>query len=203
MFKQLEPFVPNGSIPLLKDLLADESFHLVVSKPRSTKHGDFKPPNKGQVPRLSVNGNLNPYAFLITLVHEIAHLKVWHQHQNRVKPHGLEWKNTYTQLLQRFVDAGVFPKDLQAALVNHCKKPGYTSGTDEALVRALRAYDAEQPFFNLDELPIGSHFKLGKRIFKRGEKLRKRYLCEEVATGKKYRVHALAEVIPVPSVKIS
>jgi SprT protein len=202
MFDSLEPFVPEGSLPLLKDLLAGEDFHLVVSKPRSTKHGDFKPPQNGNVPRLSVNGNLNSYSFLITLVHEIAHLKVWHQYKNRVKPHGNEWKNTYAQLLMRFIQAGVFPAELQPVLINHCKKPGYASGTDEHLTRALRNYDNVSRLMCLDDLPVGSHFKLGKRTFKLGEKLRKRYLCEEVHSGKKYRVHALAEVIPLPSMKM-
>lgn len=202
MFNSLEPFVPEGSVPLVKDLLAGEEFHLVVSKPRSTKHGDFKPPQRGQVPRLSVNGNLNSYSFLITLIHEIAHLKVWHVHKNKVKPHGKEWKNTYAQLLRRFIEAGVFPDELQPVLINHCKKPGYASGTDEHLTRALRKYDNPSPHISLDELPIGSHFRLGKRTFKLGKKLRKRYLCEEMPSGKKYRVHALAEVIPLPSMKM-
>jgi hypothetical protein len=203
MFESLEPFVPKGSLQMVKELLANEDFHLVVTKPRSTKHGDFKPPQNGQVPRLSVNGNLNTYSFLITLIHEIAHLKVWHQYKNRVKPHGKEWKELYAQLLKRFVQAGVFPKELEPALRNHIKKPGYASGTDVDLTRALRKYDEDNNQVSLDDLPAGALFMLGKRTFKRGEKLRKRYLCEELATGKKYRVHALAEVIPLSSVKIS
>jgi hypothetical protein len=127
---------------------------------------------------------------------------VWHQYENRVKPHGNEWKNTYAQLLMRFIQAGVFPAELQPVLINHCKKPGYASGTDEHLTRALRNYDNVSRLMCLDDLPVGSHFKLGKRTFKLGEKLRKRYLCEEVHSGKKYRVHALAEVIPLPSMKM-
>ncbi|HAD34265.1 MAG TPA: hypothetical protein DCF44_07170 [Chitinophagaceae bacterium] len=44
---------------------------------------------------MSVNGNLNSYHFLITLLHEIAHMLVWEQFRNRVKPHGLEWKHVF------------------------------------------------------------------------------------------------------------
>ena len=38
--------------------------------------------------RISVNGNLNKYSFLITLIHELAHLLTFTQYKNRVDPHG-------------------------------------------------------------------------------------------------------------------
>lgn len=202
MFDQLRPFVPESSLPLIERLLAGEDFHLVVSKPRRTKHGDFKPPQNGQAPRLSVNGNLNRYSFLVTLIHEIAHLKVWRQHKNWVKPHGKEWKSTYSQLLQAFCEANVFPEDLRKVILQHSNCPGYASGTDEALTKALRKYDRLNGTVYLDELDLGATFKLGKRTFRLGEKLRKRYLCEELSSGRQFRVHAMAEVIPLSSLKI-
>ena len=39
-----------------------------------------------------MNNNLNKYSFLITITHEIAHMMIWEKHQNKVDPHGEEWK---------------------------------------------------------------------------------------------------------------
>jgi len=199
MFEKLAPFLPDGAMPLVQELLKGESFHLVITKPRSTKLGDFKPPLKGETPRLTVNGNLNPYSFLITLVHEVAHLKVWNKHKNRVKPHGLEWKNMYAELLLPFMQQGVFPPEIASEVSAHLKNPGYSTATDHELTVALRQYDDTATLPTLDQLTPGSVFELSNRTFKLGEKLRKRYICTDLTNGRKYRVHALAQVKPITS----
>lgn len=200
MFDKIDPFLPPGAVNIVAEILSGESFHLVITKPRKTKLGDFKPPKPGETPRLTVNGNLNPYSFLITLVHEIAHLKIWNTHRNKVKPHGAEWKNMYSALLSRFVQAGVFPAEIAEEVTNHMLNPGYSSVTDHQLTLALRKYDDHQNVLpTLAELPDGSLFLLANRKFKRGEKLRKRYVCTDLADGRKYRVHALAQVLPITS----
>jgi hypothetical protein len=48
----------------------------------------------------------------------------------------------------------------------------------------------------LEDLSEGDEFLLGKRNFQKGEKLRKRYRCEQIGTGKAYLISAIAEVIP-------
>ena len=199
MFDKIDPFLPSGAVALVAELLKGESFHLVITKPRSTKLGDFKPPQKGETPRLTVNGNLNPYSFLITLVHEIAHLKIWNKHRNRVKPHGDEWKKLYSELLEQFVKAEIFPPEIAKEINNHLQKPGYSTATDHELTVALRKYDSQSALPTLDELLPGSVFELSNRRFKLGEKLRKRYICTDLANGRKYRVHALAQVKPITS----
>jgi hypothetical protein len=197
MFKSLEPFLPAGALPLVEAMLAGENFHLVVTRPRTTKYGDFRPPKPGETPRLTVNGNLNRYAFLITLVHEVAHLKVWNSHRGKVNPHGKEWKLAYAELLKVFTGKGIFAPELEPVILAHIKKPGYSSGTDHGLTLALRTFDRKIGERMLQEINPGSVFVLGKKTFKMGEKLRKHYLCTDVQTGRQYRVHALAIVQPV------
>jgi len=194
MLDDLTPFLPQGTVPIIEQMLKDESYHLIVSRPRKTKLGDFRSPRPGETPQLTVNGNLNPFSFLITLVHEIAHLKIWNKHKNKVKPHGSEWKNLYAQLLSEFIGKELLPKHLEIALKNHIAQPKYTTGADIKLSLELRKYDEANNFTTLSELVEGTQFKLGKRAFILGEKLRSRYLCVDVENGKKYRVHGLAQV---------
>lgn len=202
MLEKLAPFLPEGALPIVQNMLREESFHLVITKPRKTKLGDFKPPHKGDTPRLTVNGNLNPYSFLITLVHEIAHLKIWHQHQNRVKPHGNEWKACYKELLLQCVGRQIFPNDIEQIVINHANKPGYSSASDAELTLALRAFDTPNGMQTLNELQPGAKFTLNNRSFVIDQKLRTRFLCTDLHNGKKYRVHGLAQVEPFHSAKL-
>jgi SprT protein len=202
MLDPLAPFLPDNAVPVIAEMLKNENYHLVVTKPRTTKFGDFKPPVGKRTPRLTVNGNLNQYAFLITLVHEIAHLKVWNTHKNKVKPHGIEWKTCYASLLQQCVDEKLFDSALEPVVKQHIKKPGYASGTDRNLTLALKKYDEGTQAPTLEDLPMGAPFRIGKKVFIKGKLMRKRYLCEEQATKRQYRVHALAEVEQLTSVKL-
>jgi hypothetical protein len=203
MLDQLASFLPENAVPVVHNMLQNESYHLVVTKPRTTKFGDFKPPRGNEIPRLSVNGNLNRYAFLVTLVHEIAHLKVWNRFKNKVKPHGPEWKQCYAMLLQECLDANLFNEHLEPVIARHMKKPGYASGTDHTLTLALRKYDKGNRALTLDQLPMGAAFRIGKKTFVKGKLMRKRFLCEERETKRQYRVHALAEVEPLSSLKLA
>ena len=65
-----------------------------ITKPRKSKLGDFRILINGRG-QISVNENLNRYAFLITITHELAHAFVWKRYKTRVMPHGKEWKSTF------------------------------------------------------------------------------------------------------------
>jgi len=203
MLKELEPFLPQGALPKIMDMLKDESYHLVITKPRKTKLGDFRPPKKGETPKITVNGNLNPYTFLITLVHEIAHLKIWNSHKNRVKPHGREWKDLYSDLLKQFVHQSIFPTEVEAVIQQHIKKPTYSSHSDTELTLALRKFDEPSSTVELNSLEIGQPFELANRKFVIDKKLRTRFLCTDLENQKKYRVHGLALVTPLHSKELA
>ena len=64
---------------------------------RNSRYGDYTAPRNGQNHLITVNHNLNKYAFLITLVHEVAHLVTYNNHRHRVSPHGGEWKPSSTR----------------------------------------------------------------------------------------------------------
>ena len=59
--------------------------------------------------KITVNGDLNPYSFLITTIHEFAHLVTFEEYQGRVKPHGKEWQLTYSKMLYPVIEDGGLP----------------------------------------------------------------------------------------------
>lgn len=161
-----------------------------------SKHGDFRAPFNGRPHRISVNRSLNPYAFLITFLHEIAHLIVWETHGRKVKSHGIEWKSTFGVLLQEYIEAGCFPEDLEDILMRHALKPRASSSSDQKLLMALRSYDdAPTRVTLLEELQENALFALPNgRIFRKGKKRRTRYLCQELSSRRAYTISQLAEV---------
>lgn len=178
------------------ELLRSEPVQLRISRPRKTKFGDYRFPDKTGRHRISVNANLNPYAFLITLIHEMAHLKAFKDFDKTIKPHGSEWQSTFRKLSSPFIDAGIFPDDIKHHFINSLNKGSASSCTDVNLFRQLKVYD-ETPshIVTLEELPIGAIFAIGKdKIFRKGPKLRKRFKCLNLINKREYMVHPLAEV---------
>lgn len=191
----LSRYVPEASIPILKNWFTQTPFILNITKKRTTKLGDFRGEVGKQLCKISVNQNLNSYSFLITLTHEFAHLLVWNKYKNKVNPHGKEWKNTFTELLIVLLENNIFPDDLTPMVVKHAKQPKASSQADVQLTKALNNYNPTNDLVHLMELEQGTIFSLNNnRTFKKGEKRRTRYLCEEVTTKKKYLIHGVAEV---------
>ncbi|MGZ3952143.1 MAG: SprT-like domain-containing protein, partial [Flavisolibacter sp.] len=138
--------------------------------------------------RISVNGNLNKFAFLITLLHELAHLLAFENFGNRIAPHGREWKDIFGKLLAQFIEHNIFPHDIKRSLLDSLHDPAASSCSDENLLRVLKRYDESQTHLVfVEQIPEGSLFRTHDgKVFRKGEKIRKRYRCEEVKTKKIY-----------------
>ena len=166
-----------------------------MARERKTVLGDYRHRTHRKNHRISVNGNLNAYAFLITLLHELAHLLAFENFGNRIAPHGIEWKKVFGQLLAQFIEHNVFPDDIKKALVQTLHDPAASSCSDEDLLRVLKRYDErETQLVFVESIPDGALFRTHDgRIFRKGEKMRKRYRCEEVKTKKIYLFSAVYE----------
>ena len=199
MKKELEilsTYVPAESLPILNNWFTQKPFKLKIPKKRVTKFGDFRATLKNEPHRISVNSNLNPYAFLITLTHEFAHLLVWDKHQHKVKAHGIEWKTEFATLMKVLLKKNVFPDHLNRVLQQHLKNPPASSARDINLINELKKYDIPSNTIQLVEVPEGSTFSLNnKRFFIKGNKRRTRFLCKEISSKKEYLIHGVAEVL--------
>jgi len=201
--------LPPAATGYVAQLLRQRSLAVRISPPRRTKLGDHRPPRRDErLHRISINDDLNPYAFLTTLLHEIAHADVWEAHRGRwrrPKPHGREWKAAFGGLLGPILVKRWLPPDVADALASFRERPTAASCVDRGLVLALARYDrdaASRP--RVEDLRPGTYFRVdGGRVFRLGRRARTRYLCVEQGTGAEYRVHALAiaEVVAAPAVR--
>ena len=192
----LAAFLPDNTYTYVVEYLHRYKVHLTVAKARSSVLGDYRNAYKDKHHRISVNGNLNKYAFLITLLHELAHLLTFERYKHTVAAHGKEWKQTYSNLLAVFLDHNIFPDDIRQALLHSIQNPAASSCAEVHLTRVLANYDARKPdVFLLEQLPQHTRFatKDGRQFIK-GDKLRKRYRCEEVKTGIVYLFSPVYEV---------
>jgi hypothetical protein len=192
----LDDFLPPGSFTMVEEYLHHYKVHLTITRSRATVLGDYRHAINGKNHRISVNGNLNQYSFLITLLHELAHLLTFQQHGNRVAAHGREWKKQFGEILKTFINADIFPPVIRESLLKSLHNPAASSCADDALIRVLRNFDEKRDGIHLvEELNKGEIFVIkGGRVFKKGEVLRKRIQCTEMQTGKTYLFSPVYEV---------
>ncbi|RYZ28562.1 MAG: hypothetical protein EOO10_09125 [Chitinophagaceae bacterium] len=192
----LQSYLPPNTYGPVLHYLQFYKVHLTVAKERKSILGDYRHRHGGQTHRISVNGNLNPYAFLITLLHELAHLLTFEKWGNRVSAHGKEWKAVFGQLLAQFIEHDVFPADIKTVLLQSLHNPAASSCADEVLLRTLRNYDEQKGNSHFVEtLPEGALFKTHDgRVFQKGQKMRKRFRCMELATKRMYLFSPVYEV---------
>ncbi len=190
----LEKYLPSHAVAPVFEMVRDSNVHLKIVNERVTRHGDYRRMPDG-VHQITVNANLNKYRFLITLVHEISHLVAFERFGRTIKPHGEEWKFTFQKLMLPFIRPEIFPVQLLPLIAKHFRNPKASSDTDARLSVALKKFDPENDKNYIFELPVGGLFKIyNGKVFKKGQKLRKRYECLEVSTGKVYLFQPNAEV---------
>lgn len=192
----LNAYLPKGAFPLVEKYLVAHKVHLTITRERSTVLGNYQGGYRGKNHRISVNGNLNKYAFLITLLHEFGHLLAFEKFGTRIAAHGPEWKREYGRVLASFISRKMFPAPIEFELLATLKNPAATSCAETSLLRVLRKYDVHKPgFYLLEELPENSFFRIKNgSIFCKGLKKRTRYLCWEVGTKKQYMFSPVIEV---------
>lgn len=191
----LQKYLPELAVAPSFALIQQHGVHLKIVNHRVTRHGDYRKLPNG-LHQITVNASLNKYRFLITLVHEIAHLVAFEKYGRFIKPHGIEWKRTFQHLMIPFIRPEVFPSKLLPVIANHFKNPKASSSTDARLSIALKSFDVEERKNSyVFELPMGSTFRLyNGRLFKKGKKRVKRYECIELSTGRLYLFQPNAEV---------
>ncbi len=185
--EKLIPFLPPEFIDFVKNELGDkENLEIRIAKPRFSKWGDFRKVNAHYV--ISINSNLNPYQFLLTLLHEYAHYLAHMKFGSSIKPHGQEWKNTFRNILLDLVRSGKLPYELKESINHYAKNPRAAVTTDLNLKRALEKFSYKtniKPII-LQDLEPGSKFIFNGRLFERLEQRRKLIKCRDLKKDKMY-----------------
>ena len=206
---RLRPFLPRGTEALIAGLLERQAVDVRLSRPRRTKLGDHRPPGRGRdLHRITINDDLNPYAFLTTLLHELAHAATWERHawrRRRLRPHGAEWREEFAAVVRPVVAGGTLPDDVAEALARALARPAAATCSDRGLLLALGRYDRVDPrLVRVEEIAAGGWFRLDNgAVLRAGRTLRTRRRCFDARSGAEYRVHGLARVEPVPPPPVS
>jgi SprT protein len=194
----LNHYMPAGASEKMLEYLHRYKVHLTITRTRKSILGDYRHATGSDHHRISVNGNLNKYAFLITLIHELGHLITFQQYGNSVQSHGKEWKLAYRHILEDFMKLKLFPADLHQTLLRSLHNLPASSCSDVNLTRVLKNYDEGEKTVLAEDIKEGSLFKTSDgRVFKRGKQIRKRIEGTEIPSGKLYLFSPVYEVEPV------
>lgn len=190
----LARYIPEHAVRPVFELIVSNQVHLKIVNERQTRHGDYRRSLNGKH-EITVNASLNQYKFLITLIHEIAHLAAYEKFGRHIKPHGNEWKITLQRLMVPFIRPEIFPQHLLPLLARHFRNPSASSDTDTTLSLALKQFDQQNDKNYVFEIPYGSIFRISNgKIFKKIAVRTKRFECLEISTGKTYLFNPNAEV---------
>jgi SprT-like family len=191
----LSKYLPEHAVSLSFELIKTNNVHLKIVNERQTRHGDYRKGISGKH-EITVNANLNKYRFLITLIHEIAHLVAFEKYGPKIKPHGLEWKYVFKNLMLPFIRPEIFPNSVLSLVARHFINPTASSDTDARLAFALKQFDEQKTNSSfMHSVPNGSLFRIKNgRIFQKKGLRVKRYECLEIKTGRIFLFNANAEV---------
>lgn len=194
--KFLENFLPPDTFGMVMPYFTHHTIHLTLTHERKSVLGDYRNPTRDfPYHQISINLNLNPYSFLITLLHELAHLLTYVHFQNSVSPHGKEWKTQFRHILIPYIGKKIFPNDVEKALVAYMHNPAASTCSDARLFKALYNYDERKPNHKLvDDVEIGQWFEAEGRVFEKVEQLRTRCRCLCLRSRKMYFFQGIIEV---------
>jgi len=194
----LKPYCPSGTLSLVDSWLKRRKFQLRISKERVSKLGDFRPATLSQPVRISVNNNLHPIEFLITLAHELAHFDCYSRFRKRRKPHGTEWKEKFRSFLQEIIDSGAISSEICDAIIRcYFLRERIASSPCALLKEELNGQSSEHEDV-VQDLETGEMFELRNgRQFVKGERIRTRYKCKDLINGKYYTIHPMAVITKI------
>ena len=189
-------YVPEAAADYCIDLWKLYNFTLNIKGNRKTKLGDFRVDRVGEKVSISVNGTLNPYAFLVTYLHEVAHLRTWQEHRAKVKPHGEEWQNHFRLLMQPMLTSEIFPPEVLKPLKKYMQSPAASTASCQPLWIALRTFDesTDENTLLLAHIADGDKFRFSDTVYQKVEMRRTRALCQNLSNGRRYLISKAAQV---------
>jgi SprT protein len=193
--EHVRPYLPEAAAEYCIELWRRYDFTLKIKGDRKTKLGDFRVVKASGAVTITVNGTLNQHAFLVTYIHELAHLLAWRKHRSSIKPHGPEWQAQFQLLMQPLLTPEVFPAVVLAPLKRYMQRPSASTASCQPLWLALRSLDeASESSILLAQIPDGARFRFCQTEYLKVEKKRTRALCQNLSNGRRYLISTAAQV---------
>lgn len=194
--KILEKQIPVAALQYAIELWHEMPFSFTLSRSRSTCFGNYIFRNGHH--KITVNHDINQYAFLITYIHEIAHQRTFQQHQGKrrkILPHGKEWKMNFQKLMQPLLNTTIFPESLLIPLTQYMQNPAASSVSFMPLAAALRGFDdIQEEGHELAQIAVNQTFEFRGKTYQKIENRRTRVLCMEVATQRRFTIVGIVKV---------
>lgn len=200
-YNHLVPFIGEKAALFIDVQTKGLVFHLKVTKARETKYGDYSSPIKNKKQRITINGNLDKYSFLLTLLHELAHLMVFENYDKKVKPHGKEWKYCFSQILLKAINDNIFPLSVNETINKYyINKQSFTHNSRVKISNAIDKELGIPESIRLENIPINKTVLLinGMTVTKLEQK-RTRCICRNLEDRRLYYIHKFIEVESVIS----
>jgi len=185
-----------GSERLLEQWLDGAQIRLKLSRSRSTKHGDFRFPRNGLPAVITLNHDMHPVEFMITLSHELAHYRAWKRYGRSIRPHGEQWKHEFRWMLKEMIESGILEPEVSRAIYQcYFKRERIGSSAGEPILRVLGKAGKDSGFTRVADIPEGTVFRLRNgKVLVKGIKLRSRFRCRDPKSGRDYSVSPMAEI---------
>lgn len=188
-----EKHLPINAVDYCYSISNNYDFKLELSFDRKSKFGHYKYWPQTKSHSISINRGLSKPLFLITFIHELAHLDVMVEFGRNIKPHGKEWKNAFRGLMLPILNPENFETKLLSTLARHLKNPKASLSADSDLWHLLHPNTSSNSL-SLKDIEVGNNFVFKNRIFKKVKTRRTRALCYEARSGNNYLIPLLAKI---------
>ena len=194
--------VPAYGLPVVSRVVRAYDFAFRFAQSRRSKLGDFTRTAQGLV-TLTVNMDLGSELFLVTFLHEVAHLEATLNQPRRSQPHGRRWQTCFGNLLKELClhAEGQMAVPLRDALLAHSIAPSATLHADSRLASLLLppAGTPDSPIAPdgcafVEALVTHTAFWYRGRSFLLSGKLSKRHYATEMRSGRLYSFSAQCRV---------
>lgn len=187
----LKKYLPENTLPVLKNWFGPYFIHIKITRERNSKLGDYRK-LRDNSHEITINSTLEPQLFFFVLTHELAHMLSFEKFGHRIAPHGSEWKQTFRNMLVESLS--IYNQDLQKIILEFARSPKANFMASPDLVRYFRLKDNSGGHVFVEELEPHNEFIYNKQRYILIEKLKKNYLCRNLDNGKTYSFRGLASV---------
>jgi len=184
-------YIPHRAFPIITKWINEININVQFVNSRKTKLGDYRFRNNQHF--ITVNNNLNKYAALITLTHEIAHAFTFAEFGKTIKPHAIQWKENFKKLMLTFFDYNIFPDEVLSALSRYLINPSASTTNDEFLSLILRKYDNEISL-TISEINDGDNFTYSGKKYMKCQKIRKKIKCLNLDNDRYYLFNPITKI---------